>query len=154
MKVLLAIDESEYSENAVNEVGERAWTPGTTVRVLHVVEKFVPTAQELWYDAGGDLERLKAEAAERGREMTERAAKWLRGRGLQVETALREGDPHKLIVEEAKQWGADLVVVGSHGYTGLKRLLLGSVAQSVVDDATCPVEVVHQKEAGGGSDGE
>lgn len=48
-------------------------------------------------------------------------------------------------MDEAKEWGADLIVVGSHGYTGLKRMLLGSVSQAMVDHAPCPVEVIHPK---------
>ena len=48
-------------------------------------------------------------------------------------------------LDRAEEWSADLVVVGSHGYTGLKRLLLGSVAQSVVSHAPCSVEVVRKK---------
>ena len=145
MRVLLAVDESPCSEEAVNEVGERAWTADTIFRVLHVVEKFVPPAQELWHDAGGDLERAKGEMAERSKEIVERTAAWLREQGLNAETAMRDGDPRKVIVDEAKEWGADLIVVGSRGYAGIKRLLLGSVAQAVVDHAPCSVEVVHRK---------
>ena len=48
-------------------------------------------------------------------------------------------------VDEATEWPADLIVLGSHGYTGLKRWLLGSVAQSVVAHASCSVEVVRGK---------
>jgi nucleotide-binding universal stress UspA family protein len=59
---------------------------------------------------------------------------------------VRYGDARSCIVDEAKEWGADLIVVGSHGYTGLKRLLLGSVAQSVVTHAPCSVEVVRGKQ--------
>jgi len=154
MKVLLAVDESPFSEEAINEVGERTWQPDTTVRVLHVQEAFVPPAQELWHDAGGDIERAKSDVAERNKDMLERTATWLREQGLNAETVIRDGDPSRMIVEEAKDWGADLIVVGSHGYSGIKRLLLGSVAQAVVDHAPCPVEVVHRKETGETGDGE
>ena len=51
MKILLAVTESASSESAVEEIRTRHWPPGTTVRVLHLVEKFVPPAQQLWYDA-------------------------------------------------------------------------------------------------------
>jgi nucleotide-binding universal stress UspA family protein len=60
--------------------------------------------------------------------------------------AVRQGDPRTVIIDEAKAWSADLIVVGSHGYTGIKRLLLGSVAQSVVSHAPCSVEVVRPKD--------
>ena len=153
MKVLLAIDEEPGSEEAVNEVGSRRWEAGTTVRVLHAVGKFVPPAQELWYDAGGDPERARQEIKERSTELTERVSGWLREQGLEVETAVRDGEPGTAVVDEAKEWGADLVVVGSRGHTGLRRLLEGSVSHYVVDHAHCPVEVVHSREAKEGEDG-
>lgn len=146
MKILLAIDDSIYSEEAVREVAARAWPPDTSVRVLHVVEKFVPPAAELWHDAGGNLERAHEEVRTRASQMLDRAAEELRSCGLTVETKVRDGDPRTTIIDEAREWSADLIVVGSHGYTGLKRLLLGSVAQAVVDHAPCTVEVVHQKQ--------
>ena len=148
MKVLLAIDEEPCSEEAVNEVGGRRWDEGTTVRVLHAVGSFVPPAQELWHDAGGDIDQARREVRDRSKQLAERAADWLREQGLTVETSVRDGEPGPAIVEEAKEWGAGLVVVGSRGHTGLRRLLEGSVSRYVVDHAPCPVEVVHCKEAG------
>jgi nucleotide-binding universal stress UspA family protein len=151
VKVLLAIDEDAASEEAVNQVGGRSWEGGTAVRVLHVVGKFVPPAQELWFDAGGDLDRAREEIRERSTELTERIGGWLREQGLTVETAVRDGEPGPAVVEEAKEWGADLVVIGSRGHRGLRRLLEGSVSRYVVDHAPCPVEVIHGQ---GGKEGE
>ena len=153
MNVLLAIDEEPYSEEAINEVGSRSWEAGTTVRVLHAVGKFVPPAQELWFDAGGDPERARQEIKDRSMELAERTAGWLREQGLGAEAAVRDGEPGPAIVEEAKEWGAELIVVGSRGYTGLRRMLAGSVSQYVVDHAPCPVEVVHVKEKDEGQNG-
>lgn len=146
MKVLLAIDEEPCSEEAVNEVGQRQWGEGTTVRVLHAVGKFVPPAQELWHDSGGDPERARQEIKDCSKQLTERVADWLREQGLSVETAVRDGEPGPAIVAEAKEWGANLIIVGSRGHTGLRRLLEGSVAHYVVDHAHCPVEVIHAKD--------
>ena len=143
VKVLLAIDEEPCSEEAVNEVGSRQWEEGTVVRVLHAVGKFVPPAQELWHDAGGDLDQAKRVIKDRSTELTERVGEWLREQGLTVETAVRDGEPGPAIVEDAKEWGATLIVVGSRGHTGLRRLIEGSVSRYVVDHAPCPVEVVH-----------
>ena len=145
MKVLLAIDEEPCSEEAVNEVGRRQWGGGTTVRVLHAVGKFVPPAQELWHDSGGDLNQARQEIKDRSKQLTEQVADWLREQGLSVETSVRDGEPGPTVVAEAKEWGADLVVIGSRGHTGLRRLLEGSVSHYVVDHAPCPVEVVHAK---------
>jgi nucleotide-binding universal stress UspA family protein len=102
----------------------------------------------LWYDAGGDLERLRQELARRAERLTARVVEELRGSGLAAEAVVRDGDPRATIVDEAEAWAADLIVVGSHGYTGLKRWLLGSVAQSVVSHAPCSVEIVRHKAGG------
>jgi nucleotide-binding universal stress UspA family protein len=62
-----------------------------------------------------------------------------------VETLVREGDPGTEIIQEAESWPADLIVIGSHGHQGLKRLLLGSVAHYVTNHATCSVEIVRSR---------
>ena len=145
MKILLAVDDSPYSSEAVGAVAARPWPPETTVRVLSVVENVAPPAAELWYDAGGDLGRVQRELTSRAERLTASVAAALGARGLKAEPVTREGDPRSVIVDEAKGWSADLIVLGSHGYTGLKRLLLGSVAQSVASHAPCSVEIVRQK---------
>jgi nucleotide-binding universal stress UspA family protein len=145
MKILLAVDNSEYSAEAVREVATLPWPQNTMVRVLSVVEPITPPAAELWYDAGGNLERVQQEMTKRARELTASAAEKLKGTELKIKTAVRDGDPRWVIVDEAENWSADLIILGSHGYTGIKRLLLGSVALSVVSHAPCSVEVVRQK---------
>lgn len=146
MKILLAIDDSEYSAEAIREISIRPWPSATKVRVLSVVEPVTPPAAELWYDAGGNLERVEQELAKRATALTTSAAEKFEGKGFTVETAIREGDPRSVIIDEAGSWSADLIVLGSHGYKGIKRLLLGSVALSVVSHAPCSVEVVRRKQ--------
>ena len=146
MRIVLAVDGSSYSEDAAEAVAAHPWPPGTVVRVLSAVEDVTPPATELWYDAGGSLERARKEMEIHAEQLTARMAEALRASGLTIETAVRRGDARSVIVDEAKEWDADLIVVGSHGYTGLKRLLLGSVAQSVVSHAPCSVEVVRKKQ--------
>jgi general stress protein 26/nucleotide-binding universal stress UspA family protein len=153
MKILLAVDDSRYSSEAVREVIERTWPPDTMVRVLSAVEDIPPPTADLWYDASGSLERANQELEERFKQLSARVAESLADAGLKAEPVVRHGDPRSVIVEEATEWNADLIVVGSHGYTGLRRLLLGSVAQSVVGHAPCSVEVVRIKPAAG-ADGE
>jgi nucleotide-binding universal stress UspA family protein len=145
MRILLAIDESTYSGEAVRAVAERPWPPGTTVRVLSVVQLFVPPPAELGFYPTGNLQQAWQESAQKAKDLTSRVASSLGSKGLTVDTAVREGEPRSVIVDEAKEWGADLIVVGSHGRTGVTRLLLGSVAQSVVGHAPCSVEVVRAK---------
>lgn len=148
MRILLAIDGSEYSAEAAQAVASRPWPKGTAVRILSAVEPVAPPAAELWYDAGGSLERARQEMTSQAEQLTAGVAETLRDGGVTAETVVRHGDPRSLIVDEAKEWDADLIVVGSHGYTGLARWLLGSVAQSVVSHAPCSVEVVRRKQAG------
>ena len=146
MKILLAVDGSQYSTEAAKEVASRPWPEGTTVRVLSAVAPVPPPAAELWYGAGGNLESAQQEAQAHAERLTAGVAEKLRASSLGVETAVRDGDPRSCIVDEAREWDADLIVVGSHGYTGLKRWLLGSVAQSVVSHAPCSVEVVRKRQ--------
>jgi nucleotide-binding universal stress UspA family protein len=145
LKILLALDDSQYSAAAIKEVTGRPWPAGTTVRVLSVVESVPPPAAELWYDASGSLEGLQKELRNRAAALTTRAGERLKKHKLKVETVVQEGDPRSVIVEEARKWSADLIVMGSHGYTGFKRLLLGSVASFVVSHAPCSVEVVRKQ---------
>jgi nucleotide-binding universal stress UspA family protein len=147
MKILLAIDKSKYSEAAIEEVAKRAWPAGSTLRVLSVVEPLPVPASELWYDNRGSLDAAEREMRKNLTELTRTSAAELRRRNLKVESAVRDGHPRTTIVDEARKWRADLIVMGSHGRTGLTRLLLGSVAQYVVSHAPCSVEVVRRKKS-------
>ncbi len=69
-------------------------------------------------------------------------AKRARAAGVEVEQHVREGYPATVIVEEAAELSADLIVIGTHGHTGLKHLILGSIAERVVHAAPCPVLTV------------
>src|SRR5439155_26925295 len=137
MKLLLAIDNSNYSAAAVREVAMRPWPPNTMVRVLSVVEPVTPPAAELWYDAGGSLEHVQQEMTKRATQLTTSTAERLKRKGLTVDSAVREGDARSVIVDEARNWSADLIVLGSHGSTGIKRLLLGRPGLCVVCPGSC-----------------
>lgn len=145
MKILLAIDDSEYSAVAVKEVAKRPWPKGTIVRVLTVVEPFPALAMEPWYGARESLEGIDDAGKKRARELTKKAADTLKEAGIKTQSTIRHGDPRSEIVDEAEESKADLIVMGSHGFTGIKRWLLGSVASSVVSHAPCSVEVVRLK---------
>jgi len=151
MRILLAIDGSKHSEAAAQALSERPWPPETTIRVLSVVQSaraaapFFPESQVNYematlrlVDAAEKLVMQKAEAI--GNSDSSREA------GVKAETTVRQGDPRSEIVTEARDWGADLVVLGSHGRTGIKRLVMGSVAEYVVRHAPCSVEVARQRE--------
>jgi nucleotide-binding universal stress UspA family protein len=152
MQLLLAVDGSEYSATAVDEVSSRPWPPDTKVRVLHVIPASLlaqPMASPppalamgpnspIWPPA---LMETRKEFEDQAAQLVDRVANDLASQGFQVETSVREGDARSEIVEEAKQCSADLIVLGSHSYTGIKRWLLGSVALWVVSHAPCWVVV-------------
>jgi nucleotide-binding universal stress UspA family protein len=145
MKILLAVDDSEYSAAATREVTKRPWPKGTTVRVLTVVEPFPPIAIEPWYGGRESLVRIDEEMQKHARDLTKKTAESLKKKGIKTQSVVLEGDARSVIVHEAEKWKADLIMMGSHGHTGIKRLLLGSVASSVVSHAPCSVEIVRRK---------
>jgi nucleotide-binding universal stress UspA family protein len=146
VKILLAVDDSEYSNAAVGEMAKRPWPRGTTVRVLTVIEPFPPIAIEPWYGGRESLVQVDKEMKKRAQDLLKKTAVSLKKKGIKTQSVVLEGDARSVIVREAEKWKADLIVLGSHGYTGIKRLLLGSVASFVVNHAPCSVEIVRKKE--------
>ena len=156
MKILLAIDGSPCSELAVAEVARRPWPDDSQLRVVSVVEPPGALTAEPYIGVGAyfeEVERLKRKQAE---EVLEAAAAVLRdGAGtarMDITTEALTGSPKRTIVEEAEDWGADLIVVGSHGYHTWERMLLGSVSQSVAAHALCSVEIVRCRKKEGVGD--
>ncbi len=146
MRVLLAIDDSQHSWEAVESVAMRPWPSGTIVRVMSSVEYLTPVGPEFWYDANGLFERTRKGLVKRAEQITSRAVNTLAACGLWANKVVRDGNARAAIIEEAKDWNADLIVVGSHAHTGIKRWILGSVAQYVVSHAPCSVEVIQQRQ--------
>jgi nucleotide-binding universal stress UspA family protein len=147
MNIMLAVDDSPYSQAAAEEVINRPWPSGSIVRILSVVEPMPPPATEFWIDTTGTTELVREQLLARADKLTLKYAELLAARNLQVEREVAEGEAAATIVSAAKDWPADIIIVGSHGYHGLKKLLLGSVAHSVVTHAPCTVEVVHHHNA-------
>jgi nucleotide-binding universal stress UspA family protein len=142
MKILLAIDESKSSEAAVQSVMAMAARPGTEVKVLNVLE---PPSLLLGREMSGpdpEFEGVWNALREQAKALVGKATEALRKAGLNVTPALEEGDPKSKIIDLAKQWHADLIVVGSHGRKGINRFLLGSVSDAVARHAHCSVEII------------
>jgi nucleotide-binding universal stress UspA family protein len=150
MKILVATDGSPSSTAAVDAVATRPWPPGTEVEVLTVIHTAVPFILDPAYVIAFIYMDQMEKARKQAPVIAENAAARLRQAGLSTTTVVLEGAPKHLIVEEAERWGADLIVLGTHGHGPAGRFLLGSVAHAVVLHAPCSVEVVRvrHEEAG------
>lgn len=139
MKVLIAIDDSQFSQQALRVIAKQIRPEGSEIRVLHVLQQItsapVPQMDPRY---APELEAQGKDASE----LVDRAASTLRSSGFKVEAAVEKGDIRLEIIDAAAVWKADLIVVGSHGRTGLPRLLLGSVAEFVARNAPCSVQIV------------
>jgi nucleotide-binding universal stress UspA family protein len=142
MKILVGVDESAYSQAAVDYVRRMSWPPGTTVRLVAVARTPVILSTEMYAPGlSYDDQVMKAEVDFR-RTLVDAAEKTFAGSGIPVSSEVVTGDPRLELVEVARREKADLLVVGSHGRSGLARLLLGSVAAHVVTHSPCSVIVV------------
>jgi nucleotide-binding universal stress UspA family protein len=152
MKILIAVDGSTYSQAAVNEVARRPWPAGSSVKVISVMKlPFIPTAETRSLPES-DYSRLERAMRERASAAVTDAVERLRASNadreapLEITSEIIIGHPSEEILDQAEQWKADLIVVGSRGLGGFKRFLLGSVSQAVVQHAKCSVEIVRTGE--------
>ena len=152
MKVLLAIDGSRYSADATTAVASSPWPRGTEVRIVTIVHSWIPMMMEPTFVLVAAHEQLLSESRLVAPSIVEHAAAQI-GKvhpDMPVWTAVLEGSPKDVIVEEASTWKADLIVMGAHGLGAVKTFFLGSVSQAVALHAPCSVLIVrgrHHSEA-------
>jgi nucleotide-binding universal stress UspA family protein len=147
-RILYATDLSAASEPAWDEAQRLGRLFGAEIVLLHVVapppivpvEAYVPA--QVYQDL---LESARRDAQER----LDRVLGSVAGSGLKLQLRLEEGRPASRILEVATEEAADLMVVGTHGRTGIERLVLGSVADRMVRQASCPVLTVRSAAVGG-----
>jgi nucleotide-binding universal stress UspA family protein len=151
MKILLAVDGSEFSDAAVDEIANRPWPPGTQVHVISVVHlPFTPSPEtyslpESYYFKLEKAGLEQAESAINRAILQLRSGNSERERPLTITSEIIVGHPEETIIEASKKYAADLIALGSHGYRGFRRFLLGSVSQAVASHAPCSVEIVRPK---------
>ena len=148
--ILVALDGSELAEQALPVAKDVARSSNATIHLIQVVSR----QPELEAARGGDTSIQAAELTRdlahqlvearlsRGKEYLEGTAGQLKSEGFEAETAIREGAAVENIVDYSKEHGIDLVVMSSHGYGGIKRLLLGSVTDRVIRSCEVPVLVM------------
>ncbi len=138
-RILIPVDFSEHTPLLIEWGAHLAEEHQSSIVLLHAYHLPVEFQQlegaylppDFWSSVKGEAETQLGRLAEQ-----------LRAKGLAVETAVCEGYAATVIVEEAAQRDVDLIVIGTHGLSGLKHLLLGSIAERVVQKAPCPVLTV------------
>jgi len=151
MKVLITIDDSKFSEAVINEAANRSWGPKTEIMVLSVVA--IPTSEH-WQDWGLSVapkikERLLSDAkmlvGKNVALLKEHLEVQKNKEGIKIEGKIVEGHTCDSIARVASHWQADMIMMGSHGRTGIGRFLLGSIAEGVLLRAPCSVEIIKRK---------
>ncbi|MBZ5501952.1 MAG: universal stress protein [Acidobacteriia bacterium] len=150
MKILLAVDDSRFAAEAIRTLVAQVRTQGTEIRVLHVIEEMhAYLSAEMVPHLVPHIAEIEAERQKQGKALVHEGAQKLRKAGFQVSEAVETGDPKARIVDQAAKWRADLIVVGSHGWKGLNRFLMGSVSEAVARHAACSVQIIRPRGAAG-----
>ena len=134
-KILVAVDGSAFSDLAVDQAISLGAICNSKIFAISVVDLY-PEQMEV---APALVEKMSEEV----RQHLDKAKQKVDQANIPCETIVHMGGkPHEFIVQEAKDKGIDLICMGTHGRSGIKRILLGSVAQNVIGHAPCPVLVV------------
>ncbi len=134
-RLMLCLDGSEYAAAALQTIASRAWPDGTEVCLLTAVGPFSDLTVS---DFKVDMERAQA--------LHQAARDVLQPRQFKLSSTIKDGDPKRVILEQAEQWQADGLFLGSRGLNRFHRFWLGSVSTAVVARAGCSVEIVRARE--------
>jgi nucleotide-binding universal stress UspA family protein len=141
-KILVPVDGSATSMLGLAEAIKLAKSLGSALRLVHVVNEFVLIGADV---PGVYLENFIESLREGGKETLSKAGEFVRQHALEPQILILEsigGRAADLIVEQAKEWPADLIVMGTHGRRGIRRLVLGSDAELVLRSSPVPVLLV------------
>ncbi|MBZ0186460.1 MAG: universal stress protein [Candidatus Obscuribacterales bacterium] len=146
MKVLVAIDGTDCSKEALDFVAQRRWDQKDEFLVVCVAEPLTESFDQCDFDQEFSLEEMVEDC----KQLTERGASRLRNclSENKIATSVITGLPVEKIVDKAFDWDADLIILGSHGRSGCRRFMVGSVAEQVLKQASCTVEVVRVRPHG------
>ncbi|MEM2002080.1 MAG: universal stress protein [Candidatus Methanomethylicaceae archaeon] len=136
-KILVPVDGSEYMDRTIRMACMLAKLLGAEVTILHVVAIPQPTGMEALPEASKRLEEVGNKILEEAKVMAEDL-----GISPKMEMDISVGNPGTRIVKRAEELKADLIVIGAKGRGRLREILMGSVANTVVNNAPCPVLVV------------
>lgn len=151
MKILLATDGSDFSREAAEKCCDLICDPAkVAIRIVSIYQAQVPMAAEPFAVSAEYYGALDKIAENNAKSAADRTIEVFRARfpnaDLSISTVVDLGRPAELVVDVAREWGADLIVVGSHGKGFWGRLTLGSVSDAVVHHAPCSVLIVRPTE--------
>lgn len=140
--ILLPTDFSDCGNYALRYATSLARTFDATIICIHVIEPMVPTVGYSGMTEPLPIADITDQLEDSAERELPKLAAYKECEGLQVEEVIAHGEAASEIVRAAKDRNVDLIVVSSHGRTGLGRILFGSTAEAVVRHASCPVLVV------------
>lgn len=143
-RILFASDLSKASAKAFATAITLAKATHAEMVILHVLVPFTPLVPES-YIGGATLDQINADARQWGVQQLSKLTAKAKSGGVRASGLIMTGDPAGQIVRTARAKRAGLLVLGTHGRTGLNRLFVGSVAQRVIASARCPVVTVREK---------
>jgi nucleotide-binding universal stress UspA family protein len=146
-RILVPTDGGDTATSGLREAIELAKDQGAQIRIIHVLDE-LPTVSPGIY--GSQYESIVEQLRLSGSAVLATAETLARDAGLAVETRLVEtlgGPAGEFVVRDAKEWQADLIVCGTHGRRGLRRIVLGSDAEYIVRHSTVPVLLIRHVEA-------
>ena len=140
--ILVPTDFSEYSDRAVKEAVDIAAQNNAKIYLLHVVDKLQQCAIDYCIPIETMMKVQSDSEKEASKKMQEEVDKIMKAKKIDVVFDVRSGIPYEEILKEQQERKADLIVIASHGRTGLLKSLIGSVAERVMREAKCPVLLV------------
>jgi nucleotide-binding universal stress UspA family protein len=140
-RIVVASDFSKPSQKAFTTALALAKANRATLTILHVIVPITPIVPEQYFDAE-TWERFDSQARRWGQQRLRRLTEKAKHAGIRAVGLLLEGDPAQQITRAVRSKRADLLVVGTHGRTGLTKFFVGSIASRVVATAPCPVVTV------------
>lgn len=145
MKILVAIDDSDYSRIVVEAVEKRHWPEGTQFKIVSVVEPLpAELRRTIEEEEGKPIKRIEHERKEHAVALCEKVRHGIESavQGAIVFFEVRDGHPADQIIQSAAEWNADRILIGAHGHSICPHNLPGSVSRAVAHSATCHVEMI------------
>ena len=145
-KIFCPIDGSETSSHCLTEAIKIAKAHRSRLMILHIVDDFYPFLDGLEI---ANLAEIEKELRKNGEKLLKKAAERASSEGIKTESKLVEVLSKKIptvLLEEADKWGADLIIIGTHGRRGINHLMLGSNTENLIRISSIPVLTIRHKQ--------